>query len=153
MLLPQNATGLSKDSVANISQVLTIDKGFLAEKISRLPNYLLEQVEDGCDLSWILIERRCFIERVENDVTLGEICNTLRGVWGEYVVEGLWSLQSRLTDLEECDAFRTRMPQMNEFHEFFRGLFAPFDFSRNSRLKILTLQKPSWRGFRGMESG
>lgn len=29
-----------------------------------------------------------FIECVENDVTLGEICNTLRGVWGEYVAEG-----------------------------------------------------------------
>jgi methylmalonyl-CoA mutase N-terminal domain/subunit len=29
-----------------------------------------------------------FIECVENDVTLGEICNTLRGEWGEYVAEG-----------------------------------------------------------------
>lgn len=29
-----------------------------------------------------------FIECVENDVTLGEICNTLRAVWGEYVAEG-----------------------------------------------------------------
>lgn len=29
-----------------------------------------------------------FIECVENHVTLGEICNTLRGVWGEYVAEG-----------------------------------------------------------------
>jgi len=29
-----------------------------------------------------------FIECVENKVTLGEICNTLRGVWGEYVAEG-----------------------------------------------------------------
>jgi methylmalonyl-CoA mutase N-terminal domain/subunit len=29
-----------------------------------------------------------FIECVEHDVTLGEICNTLRGVWGEYVAEG-----------------------------------------------------------------
>ncbi len=29
-----------------------------------------------------------FVECVENDVTLGEICNTLRGVWGEYVAEG-----------------------------------------------------------------
>lgn len=28
-----------------------------------------------------------FIECVENDITLGEICNTLRGVWGEYVAE------------------------------------------------------------------
>jgi methylmalonyl-CoA mutase N-terminal domain/subunit len=25
-----------------------------------------------------------FIECVEKDLTLGEICNTLRGVWGEY---------------------------------------------------------------------
>ena len=29
-----------------------------------------------------------FIECVENDVTLGEICNALRAVWGEYVAEG-----------------------------------------------------------------
>ncbi len=29
-----------------------------------------------------------FVECVEHDVTLGEICNTLRGVWGEYVAHG-----------------------------------------------------------------
>ncbi|MEW6085126.1 MAG: methylmalonyl-CoA mutase family protein [Chloroflexota bacterium] len=29
-----------------------------------------------------------FIECVENEVTLGEICGTLRVVWGEYVAEG-----------------------------------------------------------------
>ncbi|MEO7839566.1 MAG: methylmalonyl-CoA mutase family protein, partial [Anaerolineales bacterium] len=29
-----------------------------------------------------------FIECVENDITLGEICNRLREVWGEYVAEG-----------------------------------------------------------------
>lgn len=29
-----------------------------------------------------------FIECVENDMTLGEVCNTLRGIWGEYVAEG-----------------------------------------------------------------
>jgi len=29
-----------------------------------------------------------FIDCVENDITLGEICNTLRGVWGEYVAQG-----------------------------------------------------------------
>jgi methylmalonyl-CoA mutase N-terminal domain/subunit len=29
-----------------------------------------------------------FIECVENDITLGEICNTLRKEWGEYVAEG-----------------------------------------------------------------
>jgi methylmalonyl-CoA mutase N-terminal domain/subunit len=30
-----------------------------------------------------------FVECVENDVTLGEICNTLRGEWGEYVAQGI----------------------------------------------------------------
>lgn len=29
-----------------------------------------------------------FIECVEHDITLGEICNTLRSVWGEYVAQG-----------------------------------------------------------------
>ena len=29
-----------------------------------------------------------FIECVEHSMTLGEICNTLRGIWGEYVAEG-----------------------------------------------------------------
>jgi methylmalonyl-CoA mutase N-terminal domain/subunit len=29
-----------------------------------------------------------FVECVENDITLGEICNTLREIWGEYVAEG-----------------------------------------------------------------
>lgn len=29
-----------------------------------------------------------FIECVENDITLGEICNMLRVIWGEYVAEG-----------------------------------------------------------------
>lgn len=50
VLLPQKATGLPKDSVANISQVLTIDKSFLTEKISDLPSHLLAQVENGLRL-------------------------------------------------------------------------------------------------------
>jgi mRNA interferase MazF len=50
VLLPQRATGLPKDSVANISQVLTVDKSFLTEKLGELPDYLLEQVEDGLRL-------------------------------------------------------------------------------------------------------
>lgn len=29
-----------------------------------------------------------FIECVQNDITLGEICNTLRSLWGEYVAQG-----------------------------------------------------------------
>lgn len=50
VLLPKRATGLPKDSVANISQVLTVDKSFLTEKIGDLPVYLLEQVENGLRL-------------------------------------------------------------------------------------------------------
>jgi methylmalonyl-CoA mutase N-terminal domain/subunit len=29
-----------------------------------------------------------FVQCVENDITLGEVCNALREVWGEYVAEG-----------------------------------------------------------------
>lgn len=48
--LPQKATGLSRDSVANVSQVITIDKGFLTEKVSELPQYLIDEVEEGLRL-------------------------------------------------------------------------------------------------------
>ena len=50
VLLPSKVTGLSKDSVANVSQVITIDKTFLAEKMETIPSYLLEQVENGIRL-------------------------------------------------------------------------------------------------------
>jgi len=45
VLLPKKATGLSKDSVANISQVLTVDKRFLTEKIGDLPIHLIFALE------------------------------------------------------------------------------------------------------------
>ncbi len=47
---------------------------------------LLEQVSHAARGTSNLMP--LFIECVENDITLGEICNTLRGVWGEYVAEG-----------------------------------------------------------------
>ena len=50
VLLPSKVTGLSKDSVANVSQVITIDKSFLTENIATIPSYLLEQVENGIRL-------------------------------------------------------------------------------------------------------
>jgi mRNA interferase MazF len=50
VFLPGKLTKLSKDSVANISQVLTVDKSFLTEKVSVLPPRLLEQVEQGLRL-------------------------------------------------------------------------------------------------------
>ncbi len=38
VLLPRRATGLAKDSVANVSQVVTVDKGFLTEYVGMLPS-------------------------------------------------------------------------------------------------------------------
>jgi len=38
---------LPKDSVANVSQILTLDKAFLVERIGSLPNSLQEQVDEG----------------------------------------------------------------------------------------------------------
>ena len=51
VLLPRKATGLVKDSVANVSQVITIDRSFLTERVGALPPHLLEQVEDGLRLA------------------------------------------------------------------------------------------------------
>jgi mRNA interferase MazF len=50
VLLPHLATSLTKDSVANVSQVITVDKSFLTERVGSLPSYLLEQVEGGLRL-------------------------------------------------------------------------------------------------------
>ena len=47
VLLPKEATGLPRDSVANVSQILTVDKKFLVECIGSLPNDLQEEINDG----------------------------------------------------------------------------------------------------------
>ena len=50
VFLPKKATGLVKDSVANVSQVITVDKNILTAKIGDMPGYLLGQIEDGVRL-------------------------------------------------------------------------------------------------------
>ncbi len=47
VLLPCAVSGLSRDSVANVSQIFTVDKTFLAERIGALPDYLQEEVDEG----------------------------------------------------------------------------------------------------------
>ncbi len=47
VLLPQAVSGLDRDSVANVSQVLSIDKSALTDFIGLLPDYLIYQIEDG----------------------------------------------------------------------------------------------------------
>jgi len=50
VLLPRRATGLARDSVANVSQVVTVDKVFLTERVGLIPHYLLEQVDSSLRL-------------------------------------------------------------------------------------------------------
>ena len=45
ILIPRNLSGLPKDSVANVSQLVTVDKSFLTERIGQLPFVLLQEVE------------------------------------------------------------------------------------------------------------
>ncbi len=54
VMLPRKATGLSKDSVANVSQIVTVDKELLDERIGILPARLLKQVEDGLRMILVL---------------------------------------------------------------------------------------------------
>lgn len=50
VFLPRKSTGLPKDSVANISQIITIDKCFLTERVGHLPHPLYQKVEAGIEL-------------------------------------------------------------------------------------------------------
>jgi mRNA interferase MazF len=50
VLIPAEASGLPKDSVANVSQVFTVDRTFLTESAGRIRGELLRSVEDGLRL-------------------------------------------------------------------------------------------------------
>lgn len=47
---PAKITKLPKDSVANVSQIITLDKGFLREKCARLRDEAMIAVDDGIRL-------------------------------------------------------------------------------------------------------
>lgn len=47
VLLPREATGLPRDSVANVSQIFTVDKTFLVERVGSLPEHLQEEIDEG----------------------------------------------------------------------------------------------------------
>ena len=51
VLVPADASGLRKDSVANVSQVVTIDRTCLTERAGRLRGRALEAVEAGLRLA------------------------------------------------------------------------------------------------------
>ena len=48
--LRARATGLPKDSVANVSQIVTIDRRLLTERTSHISHSLLQTVLSGIDL-------------------------------------------------------------------------------------------------------
>lgn len=50
MLLPSISTGLPKDSVANVSQLITVDKAFLTEKVGKLTRRQIQRLEEGLRL-------------------------------------------------------------------------------------------------------
>lgn len=49
--LPADATGLAEDSVLNITQIATVDRTALEERIGPLPDWLLAQVDAGLALA------------------------------------------------------------------------------------------------------
>ena len=50
VFLAKRSTKLPKDSVADVSQVVTLDKSFLTIRLSRLSANMMKQVDDGLRL-------------------------------------------------------------------------------------------------------
>lgn len=50
VLLPARDTGLPRDAVANVSQVVTLDQDYLVEKAGRIAPALMAQVDAGLRL-------------------------------------------------------------------------------------------------------
>lgn len=50
VLLPKRASGLPKDSVANVSQVVTVDRTVLTERVGKVGGDLLVAVDTGLRL-------------------------------------------------------------------------------------------------------
>jgi mRNA interferase MazF len=48
--LPARSSGLSKDSVANVSQIVTLDRAILTERVGRISKKQLELVFAGLDV-------------------------------------------------------------------------------------------------------
>ena len=48
--LPARVTGLPKSSVANVSQIITIDKDLLVSRVGRLPSAKLDTIFSGIEI-------------------------------------------------------------------------------------------------------
>jgi len=50
VLLKSSNSGLHKDSVANVSQILTVDKRFLTEYVGKLNHHIMRQIDHGLQM-------------------------------------------------------------------------------------------------------
>jgi mRNA interferase MazF len=50
VLLPAKAAGLPRDSVANVSQLVILDRGYLTAPCGRLPSRWMARIDDGLRL-------------------------------------------------------------------------------------------------------
>lgn len=47
LVLPADSTGLLRDSVANVSQVFTVDRRFLTDRVGQVSSHWMQQVDNG----------------------------------------------------------------------------------------------------------
>ncbi len=52
--LSKRSVGLNRESVINVSQIITLDKTFLTKRVGRLSGEKLQEVEDGLRLVFAL---------------------------------------------------------------------------------------------------
>jgi mRNA interferase MazF len=50
VLIRAKESGLPKDSVVNVSQLLTLDRTMLTERVGRLKKHLMARIDDGLRL-------------------------------------------------------------------------------------------------------
>lgn len=50
VLVPAGSSGFTKDSVANLSQVVTLDRDYLTERVGLIPAGVLARVDAGLKL-------------------------------------------------------------------------------------------------------
>ena len=51
VLIPAKASGLPRDSIANVSQLITVDRTVLTERVRRVPPGIIDQVGGGLRLA------------------------------------------------------------------------------------------------------
>jgi mRNA interferase MazF len=50
VLVPKAASGLPKESVANVSQIVTLDRDFLTERAGKVPSRVMAAIDAGLKL-------------------------------------------------------------------------------------------------------